>query len=96
MTHRRLATTLTPGRSAGAQLESRRGELYIRDRDRDVIVAVNKSAAALWELCDGGTTLEEMVLAICELSSIPPERARADVERTLVELEGAGLVSFQP
>ncbi|MGH9291698.1 MAG: PqqD family protein [Acidimicrobiales bacterium] len=91
----RLPPALAPRRAPGGRLETHRGELFISDRERDVVVAVNKSAAALWELCDGATTVEEMVGAVCELSCIPVEQARDDVERTLEELAGAGLLSME-
>jgi len=58
------------------------------------MLALNESAAALWELCDGSTTIDEMVVAICEVSSVPADRARDDVERTLVEFQRAGLLAF--
>jgi len=68
--------------------------VVVCDADQKVMLALNQSAAALWELCDGSTTIDEMVMAICAVSSIPADRARDDVERTLAELRRAGLLVF--
>jgi len=60
-----------------------------------VVVSVNTSAAALFELCDGATTVGEMVTAVCDASSIPLVQAEGDVLRTLDELEKSGLIIFE-
>jgi hypothetical protein len=84
--------TRRPRRLASTSLEQRGDHVIVRDADHNVMLALNESAAALWELCDGSTTIEEMVSAICEVSSIAASRARDDVERTLAEFERAGLL----
>ena len=84
--------TRRPCRLPGTSLEQRGDHVIVFDADRNVMLALNQSAAALWELCDGSTTIEEMVLAICEVSATPADRARDDVERTLAEFERAGLL----
>lgn len=84
--------TRRPRHLPGTRLEQREGRVIICDADHKVMLALNESAAALWELCDGGTTIEEMVMAICELSSISARQALEDVERTLSEFERAGLL----
>ena len=85
-------STLRPRHLPGTRLEQREGRVIVCDADHNVMLALNESAAALWELCDGSTTIEEMVIAICEVSSIPAGQAREDVERTLTEFERAGLL----
>jgi hypothetical protein len=84
--------TRRPRRLPGTSLEQRGDRVIVCDADRNVMLALNESAAALWELCDGSTTIEEMVMAICEVSSISPAQARDDVERTLAEFERARLL----
>lgn len=56
-------------------------------------VRLNPTAMALWELCDGNTAIDEMVLAVCALFDIEPGRARADVMAALEDLRAAGLIS---
>lgn len=83
-----------PRRVPGTFLEHEGARLRISGPEKEAVVVVNESAAAVFELCDGETTIDEMVTAICDASSTPPARARDDVEKTLVELERAGLVNF--
>ena len=69
-------------------------KVLLSDAEGTVVLAVNESAAALWELCDGTTSAQEMAVAISELAGIPLVRAVADVRATLIRFEQAGLVSF--
>lgn len=55
---------------------------------------LNETALALWELCDGETTLQEMVSALSELFSADPQRIRQDVIDVLSELEQAQLLEW--
>ena len=55
---------------------------------------LNPTARAIWELCDGTTTLDELVDAICQVFSVPHGVALRDVAAVLAELEAAGLVSW--
>jgi hypothetical protein len=80
----------------------RRGELTgatgpdgwaIYDPDTDTAHLVNESARAIWELCDGATTPEEMASAIAELTSVGMDQARGDVEATLDRLLTLRLIS---
>jgi hypothetical protein len=87
-------TSVRPRQLPGTRVEQKGGRVVVCDADRKVMLALNESAAALWELCDGSTTIEEMVMAICAVSSIPAGRARDDVERTLAEFQRAGLLAF--
>lgn len=54
---------------------------------------LNDTARAIWELCDGETTPEEMVDAIALLTGIPEDTARKDVTTTISELSGLGLIT---
>jgi len=56
-------------------------------------VAMNPTAAALWELCDGQTTVDEMVIAVCRLFSVNEAQAITDVQSALVEMQTRGLIS---
>lgn len=55
-------------------------------------VALNPTALALWELCDGQTAVEEMVDAVSVLFALEPDRARADVENALQDMIATGVV----
>jgi len=62
--------------------------------DQDVTHVLNPTARAIWELCDGVTLPAEMVVAICQVFAVTPERASADVDRTLEELTRVGLIAW--
>lgn len=55
-------------------------------------VALNPTALALWELCDGQTAVDEMVAAVTELFGLAPERARADVVTALADMVAVGVI----
>jgi hypothetical protein len=82
-------------------LPRRRSSLDVRhDGDHAVVVDrhgrevgdLNATALALWELCDGATSPEEMVDAVCSLWAIPHDVAERDVTATLEQLVEVGLV----
>jgi hypothetical protein len=57
------------------------------------VVVLNPTAAALWELLDGRTTVDEVVTAATELFAGPPDTIRQDIVTTLNELRGRGLLT---
>jgi PqqD family protein of HPr-rel-A system len=81
----------------------RRQEVWLRqvgtenalfDPSTGSVHLLNETALALWDLCDGETTPDEMVAAICEVSGLHPEVVGEDVGRTIGEFERAGLVTL--
>ena len=56
-------------------------------------VSLNPTALALWELCDGSTTVDEMIYAVCALFSVGERDASADVEDALRSLHRSGLLA---
>jgi hypothetical protein len=60
--------------------------------DTPAAFALNPTALALWELCDGQTAVAEMVDAVCVLFEVDPDRARADVEAALTDMAAAGVI----
>ena len=80
---------------------TRRGQAWVRRGGDDTAVfnpetgalhLLNPSALAIWELCDGATTGQEMAGAIAELTALDIEAAAADVAVALSELERQGLI----
>ena len=59
-----------------------------------VAVALDQTALALWELCDGETTVAEMIAAVCALFAASEQTVRDDVTSVLTTLEGSGLITF--
>jgi hypothetical protein len=64
--------------------------------ETDSLHVLNDSARAIWELCDGRTTIDEMVVAIALLTGIPEKTARQDVTTALSELSTLGLITDSP
>ncbi len=56
--------------------------------------ALNPTAYAIWELCDGETLVEEMAAAVAGLAGLAPEEALGQVTRTLADLADARLITF--
>ena len=85
------------------RLPVRRSDILLADEDTGSLLIdtelgtthrLNPAARAVWELCDGATTLGELVDAICQVFAVPHEVARRDVATTLEQLQHAGLVSW--
>lgn len=85
-----------PMQGEGIQLLRLGQECVLWDVDGHQRCALNETAAALWELCDGDTTVDEMVEAVCVVSSVDRHDLVADIERALGEMATAGLIEWQP
>lgn len=96
------ASVAAPSRveRAGARLKRRddaichpvANELVVWDARRDTAVSLNLSAAAVWDLCDGTLTQEDITAELAELVGCDPEMLRADVEKTVQELMTLDLI----
>lgn len=62
------------------------------DRDGRSYV-LNRTGAAVWRLCDGEATVDDLVASIAREYGEPTERVRPDVEALLAELREAGLLA---
>ena len=92
------------GRGLGARdswRPVRRGDVWVRregnetavfDPDTGQLHMLNASALAIWEACDGYTTLNEIISALIELTDLADEQATADVTRTVEDLRKGGLI----
>lgn len=72
---------------------SESGHVLLR-RDDGTEHLVNETALALWQLCDGATTTEEMIEGVCALFSAPRDAIAGDIQRALNQLWRAGLVRW--
>jgi pyrroloquinoline quinone biosynthesis protein D len=92
-----LTTPRLPRQAAGLRLrrdDDPGGDASLVDSSGTVRCALNATALALWQLCDGTTAPAEMVDAICLLCGVPAEMASEDVARTLDALAEAGVVEW--
>jgi hypothetical protein len=85
------------------RLPRRRDDVRLYDRELRSFLAVpgrrvahelNPTARAVWELCDGTTTIDELVDAIRQVFSVDRAVAIADVTTVVDQLEAAGLVGW--
>jgi hypothetical protein len=85
-----------PRRRDDVRLHDRETRSYLVDPDSEVAHALNPTARAVWELCDGTTTVDELVDAITQLFSVDRDVAVADVLGIVGQLEAADLVEWAP
>lgn len=61
--------------------------------ESDSLHALNESARAIWELCDGETTPDEMAEALADLTQLDRASATDEVAEALQSLKEAGLIT---
>ena len=76
-----------PKRRRTTHVEALHGELCIYEWTTKTVHALNPAAARVWELCDGSTTVEEMIAAIGNAPA-----AELIVRHALAQFERAGLL----
>jgi hypothetical protein len=84
-----------PVRDAEVWLRKTTKETTIYDRGTGSVFLLNDTALAIWELCDGETTVEEMVTAVCELCGMHRDIVMEDVDRILTAFGAAGLLTWK-
>ncbi|HEX4433350.1 MAG TPA: PqqD family protein [Acidimicrobiales bacterium] len=82
-----------PARRAGASTVALDDNLAVYDDVGQLLILLNTSAAAVWERCDGVTTVDALV---DELAATYPDAAAVmaeDVRQTVDKLRELGLVA---
>jgi hypothetical protein len=83
-----------PRRRDDVRLYDKELRSYLAVPGRRVAHELNPTARAVWELCDGTTTIDELVDAIRKVFSVDRAVATADVNTVVCQLEAAGLVAW--
>jgi hypothetical protein len=85
-----------PARREGASAVELDENVAVYDDVGQLLILLNSSAGSVWKLCDGSTTVNEIVEALGE--TYPDEAAVIgdDVRETLRKLAEMGLVSEGP
>ena len=60
------------------------------------VLNLNKTAAYLWERCDGTKTLEELIQLLCEHYNVDEATARKDAEAFIVNMKDKQLLAVSP
>lgn len=68
------------------------GKIAIIKDDGMAIFVLNKTAARIWEMCDGNLGPDEMAAKLCERYDVSLERAGVDIRATLTSLMEKGLL----
>ena len=73
------------------------GTIAVLDPRGERVLLLNPTGAAVWALCDGTRTVEEIATFIhAHTSGAALDQVRGDVESLLGELGGAGLLGSEP
>lgn len=54
---------------------------------------MNTSARAIWELCDGTRTIEDICSELSDAAGVAPEELHDDVERAIERFDTLGLLT---
>lgn len=68
-------------------------EMVVIMEQADSVHILNKTAAAVWELCDGERSLDYIASRICDRFEVDFETARADTREIISRLEKVGILS---
>ena len=83
-----------PVRRRDVWLRNTKDEIAVYNPGTGDVYLLNETALAIWDLCDGETSPEEMMSAICDVTSLPSEVVAEDVERILLEFDHAELIEW--
>ena len=89
-----IAPDHIPRRQPGLSLRYVETGAVIVGDDGVEVVSVDDTAAALWQLCDGETDVEEITEAVCTVWDVDRQVAHTDVCQTLTMLRDAGALSW--
>ena len=81
-----------PVRRAGASAVELDDNLALYDEVGQLLILLNTSAAAVWESCDGTTTLDDMVRRLAGAHAADVGEVGEDVRQTVRKLADLGLV----
>lgn len=84
--------TAKPKRKENLVLEEIDEELLVADFSDAQLHVLNPTAAAIWEMCDGEHTIEQIADSLAEYFHLPAEEVRRDVAKVLAEFQEKGLV----
>ncbi len=86
------AEAIRPSQRQGVQTYCAAEEIVLYDRSTDAVVALNLTAAAIWELCDGVSSIGDIVAELSQVTGEPSDGIAGDVERAVRELHALNLV----
>lgn len=68
------------------------GEIVVIKDDGLAVHVLNKTAARIWEMCDGNFGPDEIAAGLCERYDVSLEKASADTRNALAKMMEKGLL----
>jgi hypothetical protein len=68
------------------------GEVSLYNPAQEEVTVLNGSASAVWYLCDGTLSADEIIELLAKSYSVDVEEIRSEVEQTIAMLREAGLL----
>jgi len=68
-------------------------EIVVIKGDGQSVHVLNKTAALIWEKCDGKCGIDEIAAHLCECFNVSLEEARADVREIIEKLTLVGIIN---
>lgn len=87
-----IPETSWPLRASAASVRTDENGAIVARLSPGAEIALNPTAFALWELCDGETSIAEMVDAVCQLFEVDADQASRDVEEAIKQMRAVGLI----
>ncbi len=69
-------------------------EIVLLKNDGLAVHVLNKTAAHIWEKCDGKSDIDTIAASLCDRFEVTADEARGDILDTVQKLEGMGLVTW--
>jgi pyrroloquinoline quinone biosynthesis protein D len=83
-----------PKRRADVSARTIEGETLILDRSSGVIHQLNSTAAFIWELCDGRSTIDDICNTVLDNFEIDEGIVRKDVIKNLEDIWNLKLITW--
>jgi hypothetical protein len=83
-----------PRRSEGYRVEALDDEILLYHPGQTRVIALNPTAALLWNLCDGSRTTGEIVAALREAYPEAAAEIPGDVEELIATFKEHGAIEF--
>jgi len=87
-----MTQTPFPKRRGKLWKQEARDAASVYEKESEGLHVLNSTALAIWELCDGETSPNEIAHAVSELTSLDEATAEIEVATTLEALRSIGLL----
>ena len=86
---------LHPVRSAGVTESQSDGEVILYSPGSEQALILNQSSALIWQLCDGRSSVGEIINALSEAFPDAGDQIQEDVINAIESLRTAGVISLK-